>query len=83
MSPWTLAAIGLLSCLTPCLICTFKGQAMQRLVALEMAGIVSSMFLLIMAEMLGRPSFYDIGLTMALLAFGSGLVFSRFLERWL
>ena len=56
---------------------------MERLLGLEMMGVVATMFLLIMSEALGRANFYDIGLTMALLAFGGGLVFARFLERWI
>ena len=30
-----------------------------------------------------RVPFVDLGLAVALLAFGGGLVFARFLERWL
>jgi multicomponent Na+:H+ antiporter subunit F len=83
MNPWMLAAIGLLSCVIPCGITCFKDGPVERLIGLEMMGIVSAMFLLLLAEAEGRPAFYDIGLTMALLAFGGGLVFARFLERWL
>jgi multisubunit Na+/H+ antiporter MnhF subunit len=83
MNPWMLAAVGLLSCVIPCGISCFKGSPVERLIGLEMMGIVSTMFLLVMAEALGRTSFYDIGLTMSLLTFGGGLVFTRFLERWL
>lgn len=83
MNLWIWAAIGLLACVVPCGIAAFRGSPMERLLGLEMMGIVATMFLLVMAEALGRPNFYDIGLTMALLAFGGGLVFTRFLERWL
>lgn len=83
MNLWMLASVGLLSCVIPCGIASFKGSPIDRLLGLEMLGIVATMFLLVMAEALGRPNFYDIGLTMALLAFGGGLVFARFLERWL
>ena len=83
MNLWIVASIGLLSCVIPCGICCFKDGPLERLVGLEMMGIVGTMFLLIMAEALGRPNFYDVGLTMALLTFGGGLVFARFLERWL
>jgi multicomponent Na+:H+ antiporter subunit F len=83
VNPWMLAATGLLACMIPCGIAAFRGSPMDRLLGLEMGGIVCAMFLLVMAEALGRPNFYDIGLTMALLAFGGGLVFTRFLERGL
>lgn len=83
MNLWMLASIGMLSCVVPCGIASFRGSPMERLLGLEMMGVVATIFLLTMAEALGRPDFYDIGLTMALLAFGGGLVFVRFLERWL
>lgn len=83
MNPWTLGALGLLSCLVPCGICTFKGSPMQRLIALEMTGIVVAMLLVVLAEVVGRSTMYDIALAAAFLCFGGGLVFARFLERWL
>ena len=83
MNLWMVAAIGFLFCMIPCGIAAFRGSPMERLLGLEMGGIVTTMFLLVMAEALGRPNFYDIGLTMALLTFGGGVVFTRFLERWL
>ncbi len=83
MNVWMLASIVLLSCVIPCGITCFKDGPIERLIGLEMTGIIATMFLLVMAEALGRPNFYDIGLTMSLLTFGGGLVFTRFLERWL
>ncbi len=83
MNPWMLASIVLLSCAIPCGITCFKDGPVERLIGLEMMGIVATMFLLVMSEALGNPNFYDIGLTMSLLAFGGGIVFTRFLERWL
>jgi len=56
---------------------------MERLLGLEMAGVVEAMFLVTFALALNRSNFLDLGLAMGLLAFGGGLVFARFLERWL
>ena len=83
MNLWLWASVGMLACVIPCGIASFRGSAIERLVGLEMMGIVATMFLLVMSEAEGNPNFYDIGLTMALLAFGGGIVFTRFLERWL
>jgi len=80
---WLWAAAGLLTCVIPCGIASFRGSAIERLVGLEMMGIVTTMFLLVMSEAMGNPNFYDLALTMSLLAFGAGIVFTRFLERWL
>ncbi len=83
MNSWLLAATAMLFCLVPCGIVAFKGTAMDRLVGLEMAGLVEALLLVLLAEGFHRPAFYDLALALALLAFGGGLVFARFLERWL
>jgi multicomponent Na+:H+ antiporter subunit F len=80
---WLWASVGMLMCVVPCGIASFRGSAIERLLGLEMMGVVATMFLLVMAEAMGNANFYDLGLTMALLAFGGGVVYTRFLERWL
>ncbi len=83
MNAWLIAAAALIFALIPCGIVVFKGTPMDRLVGLEMAGILESLILLLLAQGFNNPNFYDLALTMALLAFGGSLVFVRFLERWL
>ena len=83
MNLWMIATAVLLLGMIPCGIATFKGEPLERLIGLEMAAIVSALLLLLLAEALGNPNFYDLALTEALLAFGGGLVFVRFLERYL
>lgn len=83
MNAWLLAATAFVFALVPCGIVCFRGTPMERLLGLEMAGILTSLILLLLAQGFGNPNFYDLGLTMALLAFGGSLVFVRFLERWL
>ncbi len=83
MNVWLTAATVVLFCLIPCGIVAFKGTAIDRLVGLEMAGLLESLLLILLAEGFHRIPFYDLALATALLAFGGGLVFARFLERWL
>jgi len=83
MNPWLVASGLLLVALVPCGIATFRGSPMERLLGLEMAGVVETMFLVTFAIAIGRPNFLDLALAMGLLCFGGGLVFARFLERWL
>ena len=83
MNVWLLAATVLLFALVPCGIIVFRGSAMERVVGLEMAGLIVTLLLILLAEGFHRVPFYDLALTLALLAFGGGLVFVRFLERWL
>ena len=80
---WTWTAIALLACLAGPFIRCVRGDAMSRLVALEAAGSIAAVVLLLLAEAFHRVPFVDLALTLALLAFGAGLVFARFLERWL
>jgi multicomponent Na+:H+ antiporter subunit F len=75
------AAIGLLS-LIPCGIACARGAPVDRLVGLEMAGLIDAVILLLLAEGFHRDIFFDLALTLALLSFAGGLVFARFLERW-
>jgi multicomponent Na+:H+ antiporter subunit F len=83
MNVWIWAALALLLALIPCLIVCFRGDIGDRLVGLEFASIVVTIELLLMAQGFGHPSFYDLPLTLVLLSFGGGMVFARFLQRWL
>lgn len=83
MSVWILASMGLMAALVPCGIVCFRGKVEDRLVGLEMAGVVVTLLLATLSQATQRVPFYDLALTLALLIFGAGLVFARFLERWL
>lgn len=83
MSPWLLAAAVLLFGLVPCGIAAFRGDVVERLIGLETASMVVTLLLVLLAEGFHRVNMYDLGLALALLSFGGGLVFVRFLERWL
>ena len=83
MNPWLISATILLFTLIPIGIVTFKGEPMDRLVGLEMMGIMTTLVLMLLAHGFQRLPFYDLALATALLSFGGGLVFVRFLERWL
>lgn len=56
---------------------------MERLVALELAGVVSVLVLMLLAQGLGRSALYDLALAFALLSYPSNLIFIHFVERWL
>ena len=82
MNPWLIAATALLVGLIPCGIVCFRGAPMERLVALELAGTLNALTLLLLAQGFDQPPFYDLALVLSLLSFAGGLVFARFLERW-
>jgi multisubunit Na+/H+ antiporter MnhF subunit len=83
MNEWLWAAFGVMLCLAPCLVVCLRGQLTDRIVGLEAAGLFCVLILLLLAEGYHRPPFSDLALALGLLAFGGGMVFVRFLERWM
>lgn len=83
MNPWLGAAVALLPALIPCGIVLVRGGEFDRLVALELAGALTVLILVLLAQGFARSTFYDLALTLALLSFPAGLAFARILERWL
>jgi multicomponent Na+:H+ antiporter subunit F len=83
MNVWLVAAAAMMLCLVPCGIVCFRGKAIDRLVGLEATSTICVLILMLLAEGFGRLPFFDLALTLALLSFAGGLVFARFLERWL
>lgn len=83
MNMWLWAAGALLLCLIPCGAACLRGDVWNRLVALEAAGLIATLILALLAEGYHRAPFADLALALALLSFGGGLVFVRFLERWM
>lgn len=83
MNRWMLTAVFTGASLIPCAWMCLRGSAERRLVGLEMTGIVVIILLVLLTVGYGRLPFIDMPLTLALLAFGAGLVFARFLEKHL
>ncbi len=78
-----MAAGAVLVCFVPAGIVCMRGEAIDRLVGLELGGTLATVTLSLLAEGFHRLSFFDLPLTLALLSFAGGLVFARFLERWM
>lgn len=83
MNAWFVTALALTLTLVPVGIRCFAGDSVSRLIGLQMSSVVLSLLLLVLAEAFGRDTLVDLALTVAFLSFGAGLVFVRFLERWL
>jgi multicomponent Na+:H+ antiporter subunit F len=82
VNAWLLAALALLAGLLPCALVCLRGDPVNRLVGLELAGVLDTLVLLLLAEGFQRSIYFDLALALALLSFAGGLVFARFLERW-
>ncbi len=83
MNAWLIAATALLPGLLACGWVAARAATMDRLVALELAGLLVPMVIVLLAEGYARPSLYDLALSVAILSFPGTLVFAHFLERWL
>jgi multicomponent Na+:H+ antiporter subunit F len=79
---WLVAGTVMLAAVIPLLWVCVRRSIFEALVALELAGTITTLVLLIIAQGTHRQPFFDLAVVSALLSFGGGLAFVRFLERW-
>ena len=82
MNAWMLAALALLPGIAACGYVLYRAEIMDALVALNLGGTLAALELALLAEGLSRSILYDLALALAVLTFSGGLVFARYLERW-
>jgi multicomponent Na+:H+ antiporter subunit F len=82
VNAWLIASTVLLLGLVPCGVVMVRGSSVEALVGLQMAGVLETVVLMLLAEGFHRPPFFDLALVLALLTLAGGLVFARMLERW-
>jgi multisubunit Na+/H+ antiporter MnhF subunit len=80
---FTAAAIAMLICLIPAGIVIARDDLSAAVVAYQFITAVVVMVLALLAQALQRSSLFELPVLLALLMFGSGLVFVRTMERWL
>jgi multicomponent Na+:H+ antiporter subunit F len=83
VNAFVIAAIGMLVAPVPCLIVVSRDGAREAVVAYEAISVLALLVLVLLAEGFRRSSEFELPVLLAVLLFGSGLVFARFLERWL
>lgn len=83
MNGFVIAAIAMLIAMVPCGIVVFRGELMAGVVAYEAISSIVIMVLVLLSEGFGRSGEFELPVLLAVLLFGSGLVFVRFMERWL
>jgi multisubunit Na+/H+ antiporter MnhF subunit len=82
MNEWLLAAtLILLAGIVPCGLVCFLAPPFEALVALELAGVLAAIDLLLVAEGIHRQPFADLAIVLAGLSFVGAVAFARFLER--
>jgi multicomponent Na+:H+ antiporter subunit F len=80
---FVIAAIAMLIGTVPCALVVWRGEVMAAVVAYEAISSIVVMALVLLAEGFQRSGEFELPVLLAVLLFGSGLVFVRFLERWL
>jgi multisubunit Na+/H+ antiporter MnhF subunit len=83
VNPWLIAALIIAATIAASGTLCMRGALMERLVALEVVGVLTTLLIVVFAELFKRPELMDLAIATGLLGFGGGLVFLRFFERWL
>ena len=83
MSAWLIAGAAVSATLVPCADMCLRGSPERRLVGLEMASLLVIIAMVLFTVGFGRSIFIDLPLGLAIMSFGGGLVFARFLEKHL
>jgi multicomponent Na+:H+ antiporter subunit F len=60
-----------------------RASPAEGLVALNLGGTIATLVLVLLAAGTGREPFFDLAIVSAVLSYAGGLVYARFLERWL
>jgi multisubunit Na+/H+ antiporter MnhF subunit len=81
VNEWILAATVLSGALVPCLAVCVLASAAHGLVALELAGVLGSTILMLLAEGFHRQPFIDLAVVMAPMSLIGALAFARLMER--
>jgi multisubunit Na+/H+ antiporter MnhF subunit len=80
---FVVAAIIMLIAVIPCGIVVWRGTAMEAVVGYEAISSIAVMVLILLAVGFDRFGELELPILLAVLLFGSGLVFVHALERWL
>jgi len=82
VNAWLWAASATLLVLVPCTIRAVRGSVMDRLLGLELGGVVVALALVMLGEGFDRSIYFDLALVFTVVSFAGNLLFVRFLERW-
>ena len=83
MTAFVVAAIAMLVAMAPAGITIARGALADGVAGFEFLTSVAVMVFALLAEGFQRSSLFEFPVILAVLLFGSGLVFVRALERWL
>ena len=81
MNAWLIGALAMLPGFIGCGFVIWRRGVLDAVIAVDLASVLGTLELVLLAEGLGHSSFYDLALVLAVLSLGSGLVYARFLDR--
>jgi multisubunit Na+/H+ antiporter MnhF subunit len=81
MNEWQIAAAVLGAALLPCLAVCLLARPTHGLVALQLAGVLTTTILMALSEGLHRQPFVDLAVVFAPLSLVGSLTFARVMER--
>jgi multisubunit Na+/H+ antiporter MnhF subunit len=82
VNTWLVAAAALLVVgMLPAVVAAGRGDVLDRLAGLGMAGVVATLEMLLLSEGYQRSSYVDAGLVLAALSLTGSLVFARLVVR--
>ena len=80
MSPWLLGDLALLAIGLPVAVwISARGDPIDRLVGLQLAGVISTLALLAFAQAVAQPSYLIVPTVAVVLSFAGTLVYARLL----
>jgi multicomponent Na+:H+ antiporter subunit F len=79
---WLWAGAATLLLLVPCALRAVRGSTVDRVLGMELGGVVTSLAMVMLAEGFDRSIYFDLALVFTVLSFVGNLVLVRFLERW-
>lgn len=83
MNLWDAAGMAVAAGLVPCADMCLRGSPERRLVGFEMASLLLTLAMVLFTVGFHRSIYIDLPLALAVMSFGGGLVFARFLEKHL
>jgi multisubunit Na+/H+ antiporter MnhF subunit len=83
MNVWLVVSAAFLLGLLPCVLLAMRGNVVDRIVALQLGGVLAVLALLTFEQGEQRQSFFDVSLALAVLTFPASLLVAQVFRRWL
>jgi multisubunit Na+/H+ antiporter MnhF subunit len=83
MNAFATAATALLLLLIPLGLVTMRRRPLEGLIALQLAGALATLTFICLAEAFHRSTYFGVAVICAVTSWISGLIYARFLGRWL